>query len=241
MKKTSKSDLCTELEKVLHKNIYVHHQHESRKSCHNCWCHWMPTRLRLWTLWKRDLSTHFLEYIYGVSSNSNRIDFVFDTYIEGSIKDSERKRRCKCSLIDLNEVLPETPLPVTTEVFWAFSMNKTKLQELLRSFIMDKPVASMDTVGSAIGVSDIEPCRDVTVMRDINTPLFELDVHIEEADVRMIPHALHCGASRVVILSKDTDVMVLGLHYWNLLKGHGLKELLMRVVLGIQHDIFHFI
>ena len=62
---------------------------------------------------------------------------------------------------------------------------------------MDKTVASMDTVVSAIGVSDIEPCRGV--MRDINTPLSELDVHIEEADVRMFPHALHavnCGASR---------------------------------------------
>ena len=46
---------------------------------------------------------------------------------------------------------------------------------------MDKPVASMDTVGSATGVSDIEPCRGVTVMSDINTPLSELDVHIEEA------------------------------------------------------------
>ena len=81
-------------------------------------------------------------------------------------------------------------------------------------------------------------------MRDINTPLSELDVHIEEADVRMIPHALHavnCGASRVVILSNDTDVMVLELHYWNLLKDHGLKELWIRVVLGIQHDIFYFI
>ena len=78
-------------------------------------------------------------------------------------------------------------------------------------------------------------------MSDINTPLSELDVHIEEADVRMIPHALNCGASREVILSKDTDVMVLGLYYWNLLKGHGLKELWIRVVLGIQHNIFHFI
>ena len=78
-------------------------------------------------------------------------------------------------------------------------------------------------------------------MRDINTPLSELDVHIEEADVRMIPHAPNCEASRVVILSKDTDAMVLGLHYWNLLKGHGLKELLMRVVLRIQHNIFHLI
>ena len=106
---------------------------------------------------------------------------------------------------------------------------------------MDKPVASMETMGSAIGVSHIEPCRGVPVMRDMNTLLSELDVHIEEADVRMIPHALNCGASRVVILSKDTDGMVPGLHYWNLLKGHCLKELLMRVVLGMQHDIFHFI
>ena len=50
-------------------------------------------------------------------------------------------------------------------------------------------MASMDSVVSAIGVSDIEPCRGV--MRDINTPLSELDVHIEEADVRMFPRALH--------------------------------------------------
>ena len=93
-----------------------------------------------------DLPTHFLEYIHGLSSNSNRIDFVFDTYIEG---DSEQERRCKCSLIDLNEVLPETPLPVT--------MNKTKVQELRRSFIKDKSMASMHTVVKAICVSDIEP------------------------------------------------------------------------------------
>ena len=61
-------------------------------------------------------------------------------------------------------MLPETPLPVTTEAFWASSTNKTKLQELLLSFIMDKPVASMDTIGSATGVSDIEPYRGVTVL-----------------------------------------------------------------------------
>jgi hypothetical protein len=35
---------------------------------------------------------------------------------------------------------------------------------------------------------------------------------IEEADVRIIPHALHvvnCGATRIVLLSNGTDVMVL--------------------------------
>ena len=82
---------------------------------------------------------------------------------------------------------------------------------------MDKPVASMDTVVSAIGVSDIELLSGV--MHDNNSPLSELDVHIKEANVRKIPHTLHavnCGASRLVFLFNDTDVMVRGLHYWNL-------------------------
>ena len=63
----------------------------------------------------------------------------------------------------------------------------------------------------------------------------ELNVKIEEADVRMIPHALHSvnkGASRIILLSNDTDVFVLGLHYWSLLKGHGLKELWIRAGVG---------
>jgi hypothetical protein len=58
---------------------------------------------------------------------------------------------------------------------------------------------------------------------------------IEEADVRIIPHALrvvNCGVTRVVLLSNDTDVMVLALHFWNIFKGHGLKELWIRVGVG---------
>ena len=46
--------------------------------------------------------------------------------------------------------------------------------------------------------------------------------------MRMIPHTLHSvngGASRVILLSNDTDVVVLGLQYRSLWKGHGLKEL----------------
>ena len=108
MKKTCKSELCTEMEKVLHKNVYVPpsawNQENTAAIVHVMGC---LRRLRLAPMETfNDFSTHFLEYIHGIPSNSNRIDFVFDTYIEGSIKDSERERRCKCSPIDLNEVLP---------------------------------------------------------------------------------------------------------------------------------------
>ena len=48
----------------------------------------------------------------------------------------------------------------------------------------------------------------------------------------MIPHALHCarsGYKRVVILSNDTDVLVVSLYYWSLLRNNGLQECWIRV------------
>ena len=48
----------------------------------------------------------------------------------------------------------------------------------------------------------------------------ELDNSIEEADVRLIPHAIHAilaSTERIVILSSDTDVLVIALYFWNLL------------------------
>ena len=170
-----------------------------------------------------DLCTHFLGYVHSLSHNANRIDFVFDTYIDASVKDGERARRCNCSPIDLNNVSPETPLPETMESFWASSMNKAKLQLLLRKYILDNPMAAADIAVSAVRLAEIEPARGV--FSNIGITLPELNVKIKKADVRMIPNALHSvngGSSRVILLSNDTDVVVLGLHYRSLLKGHGL-------------------
>ena len=89
-------------------------------------------------------------------------------------------------------------------------------------------------VVSAMGVdSDMKSCMSVTHNSIIPVP--ELDVHIEEEDVRMIPHALHAtnqGTTIIVLISNDTDVMVLALHFWGILKGHGLKEMWMRAGVG---------
>ena len=164
---------------------------------------------------------------------------MFDTYIDASVKDGER---CNCSPIYLNNVSPETPLPMTIESFWASSMNKAKLQLVLRKYILDNPMTAADIVVSALGLAEIEPDRGV--FSNIGITLPELNVKIEEADVRMIPHALHSvneGASRVILLSNDTDIVVLGLHYRGLLKGHGLKELWIRAGAGnsTRHITLH--
>ena len=49
-----------------------------------------------------------------------------------------------------------------------------------------------------------------------------------EVDLRTVLHALRAtknGSERLVVLSSDTDVLILFLYYWNELKSEGLEEL----------------
>ena len=77
------------------------------------------------------------------------------------------------------------------------------------------------------------PCQSLT--EGCLMTLSELDLIIEEADVRLVPHAIHAtqtGAKRLVILSGDTDVMVLALYFNTDLKTNGLSELWMHAGVG---------
>ena len=59
--------------------------------------------------------------------------------------------------------------------------------------------------------------------------------------MRLVPHAIHAtqtGAKRLVILSGDTDVMVLALYFNTDLKTNDLRELWMRA--GV-HDSTRYI
>ena len=67
------------------------------------------------------------------------------------------------------------------------------------------------------------------------TYLQELYVDAEEADCRIIPHAMHAtttGTKRIIVLSTDTDVTVILLFYWQRLKVHGLTEFWVKTGVG---------
>jgi len=56
----------------------------------------------------------------------------------------------------------------------------------------------------------------------------ELNAVIEEADLRTVLHAPRAtknGSERLVVLSSDTDVLIVFPYYWNKLKSEGLEEL----------------
>ncbi|KAG1675185.1 hypothetical protein GQR58_014808 [Nymphon striatum] len=227
MVKPNKSELCNELEKILSKDEYTEPKEwadantTSLMDVMGCLRRMRTGPINTFG----ELCKNFIEMASGLCRGSYRADFVFDTYVEGSIKDCERARRSTCRLIDLNTINSETKLPVSMDAFWASPSNKTKLQQLLRETLLLNSTCK-SSVASAMGVApDILLC--VSIYMDEINPLPELDVEIEEADVRLIPHVLHAanhGSTRIVILSNDTDVMVLALHYWDIFKHHGLKN-----------------
>ena len=51
---------------------------------------------------------------------------MFDSYVEGSIKDSERNWRQDKAPIEMNIIHFDTPVPVEIARFWSFSNNKVK-------------------------------------------------------------------------------------------------------------------
>ena len=71
------------------------------------------------------------------------------------------------------------------------------------------------------GETDTTECLLLRAGGSVSIREPRLEVELEEAYQRLIPHAVDAvkfGARRLVVLSNDTDVLVLLLHYWGLFK-----------------------
>ena len=66
--------------------------------------------------------------LLAICKNATRIDLVFDSYKEGSVKDTERSRRSTIKPIEISMIAEDTPLRVNMDTFRASVSNKAKLQ-----------------------------------------------------------------------------------------------------------------
>lgn len=89
----------------------------------------------------QDIAKKFCKFIKDrtILQNITRIDFIFDSYFEQSIKSSERQRRRKSECIIFNTISELVPLPKQADKFWGASENKILLQKILRSYITKNP------------------------------------------------------------------------------------------------------
>ena len=139
-----------------------------------------------------------------------RVFLIFDGYHENSIKNCTRYGRLSsvCAEIDLKL---SAPLP-TQNTLLKFSKNKIKLIRLLVEYIsLNLP----HTLNKKLIITASDP-TPVEIFKGVITERRDLYTRHEEADV-IIPHqvisAIGKGSSCVRVLSDDTDVFVLLLHY----------------------------
>ena len=87
----------------------------------------------------RMCSARFLSFLCTKDCKADQVDFIFDSYIENSIKESERQLRsavgAPLQFVQLEET---SPIPVQIERFWSSSINKEMLQILTKYYFERK-------------------------------------------------------------------------------------------------------
>ena len=141
--------------------------------------------------------------------NCLRIDIVFDRYRELSIKSHTRHKRSKtCHPIRRVIENRNVPLPNNWSNFLALQENKIDLCWFLwEQILLQAPEDKIIVVAGGFERDETVCCNKRYV--DVS---FLCSNH-EEADTRMILHAIHCRRQshvhHVIISARDTDVLLL--------------------------------
>ena len=168
-------------------------------------------------------------------AESQEVHVVFDSYEELSLKEATRLARSH-SLMNISKLDSHTPLPQQMDRFWASSRNKEMFQTLARSEFskLNKEVnhglilSGMQVNGSQLPALIFSDKRE-------GEPINDLFCNIEEADQRLIKHVQWCALNQktsCIVISNDTDVLVLLVHYFQTFKTTGLKRLWQRMGTG---------
>ena len=177
-----------------------------------------------------------------LSKDAQRIDIVFDLYLENKVKYGERNRCQKTTAIDVIIKKDNQPLPVTMDSFWASSANKENLQMffinwLLKFYKDDRPVY---LGGSVPG--DITGC--IQIIGGISGNCLDLKCDREEADEQILYHINHAiqyeSYTKVVLAATDTDIFISLLYHYQQWVYEDLQEIRMLYDQGAQVELCLF-
>ena len=190
-----------------------------------------------------DIHLNIIQSLFRIEETV-RVDIVFDRYdVTDSIKCMERSRRVTIDMgLEVKIHNPSTPLPRQLVKYIRTPKNKTALITFISNYLVDKAKSSLLpgnilVIGGGLQNSDQAMC-----IRGGNASLIRsLACNQEEIDTHMLLHASHTAdtPSRDVIVSPDTDVAVLGVHFAQTIGSEiwfktGVKDLVRYIPL---HDI----
>ena len=144
----------------------------------------------------------FLKYLAKQLEAVDRLDIVWDIYVQDSLKSTTRSKRGKGSR---RRVQPTTRVPTNWHEFLRVDYNKTELF----AYLADQSISSSDSkqIVSTKGESAI--CNQDRFDMTSVAPCKQ-----EEADTRILLHAKDVvmqGYERILIRTVDTDVIVLSI------------------------------
>ena len=147
-----------------------------------------------------------------VGGQSGQVDVVFDVYRQPSIKYSERLDRCASTTVQYTCLARGHNIQQWRK-FLSSSFNTTSLIKFLVGEWKGQRYRYM-LQGKAFYVTCEETCFKMTA--DEWVEVAELQSTKEEADTRLLLHALHAartGSNAVIVTAEDTDVMLLCLAF----------------------------
>ena len=160
-----------------------------------------------------DLAKVFTKNVFNhAKDNCTRIDVVFDRYDKVSIKSSTRDKR-RTGRRPVRRVIDngDVPLPQNWSDFISLPENKSDLSCFLSNELLRLATDVDAEIVTAGGFLDKE-CAVSSTGRDVSL----LRATHEEADTRILLHALEAclkGYERTIVLCRDTDVLVLLIHF----------------------------
>lgn len=156
-----------------------------------------------------DLADVFVRTVLKKGEQFARIDVVFDRYRDISIKAKTREKRTK-TIKPIRRKIEhrDVPLPASWNNFISLGDNKADLARFL-SIQLTLQCPTDQIVVTAGGYEGEEGVGSNIVDFDVEG----ISAFHEEADTRLVLHGIHCNRNRsmsdIVIVSRDTDVLVL--------------------------------
>ena len=140
--------------------------------------------------------------------SSDRIDVFFDDYREESIKNAERENRGEGSGSEYRNIQADHKIKQWRKFLCSSKNKQAFIVFVTNEWKKDKYMEKLS--GKTLVVTCGNSCYQLS--SGVVQPISELESTQEEADTRMLLHSLHAARSRfasVVIVSEDTDVLVL--------------------------------
>ncbi|CAG9818055.1 unnamed protein product [Phaedon cochleariae] len=158
-----------------------------------------------------DLAATFIDGVVHLERPYVRVDILFDRYHTKSIKSGTRCRRTRGAAPVRRDITSAAiPLPKNWKNFLALGDNKADLARFLSQEVLQYVFNDIEFVVSG-GLIHEEDVRSTNPESDVSS----LAATNEEADTRVVLHAVHSDADNIVIMARDTDICLLLIHHFD--------------------------